>query len=102
MATALMADDQFRNHLQGRDHPERPERYDAVMSALTRAGLMDHLTRIPSREATEDELVLCHTPGYLKLAQRDVASGAPFLSTGDTDITPTSWDVAVLAAGGVM
>ena len=29
-------------------------------------------------------------------------SGSPFLSTGDTDITPNSWAVAVRAAGGVL
>ena len=28
--------------------------------------------------------------------------GRPYLSTGDTDITPNSWDVAVRAAGGVL
>jgi acetoin utilization deacetylase AcuC-like enzyme len=31
-----------------------------------------------------------------------VASGRPYLSTGDTDITPNSWDVAVRASGGVL
>jgi acetoin utilization deacetylase AcuC-like enzyme len=103
MKTALMADPLYREHLNGRlDHPERPERFDAVMSGLERAGLMERLARVSSRDATEDDLLLCHTPQYLEIARRDVASGRPFLSTGDTDITPNSWDVAARAAGGVL
>jgi acetoin utilization deacetylase AcuC-like enzyme len=63
---------------------------------------MHDLTRIPSRAATEDELLLCHTPEYLHVARRDVESGRPFLSTGDTDIGPNSWEVAERAVGGVL
>jgi len=102
MATGLMADDRFRNHLAGRNHPERPERYDAILGALGRAGLLEELVRIPARDATLDELILCHTPEYLRIAHQDVESGRPYLSTGDTDLGPDSWDVAVRAAGGVL
>ncbi|MBS1854299.1 MAG: histone deacetylase [Acidobacteria bacterium] len=97
-----MADEKYREHLMGRRHPECPERYDAVMGALDRPGLTGALRRIPARDATEDELLRCHTAAYLAAARRDVASGRPYLSTGDTDITPNSWEVAERAAGGVL
>jgi acetoin utilization deacetylase AcuC-like enzyme len=97
-----MADEKYREHLMGIEHPERPERFDAVMGALARAGLVEKTVRVPSRDAIEDELALCHTPEYLRIARRDVLSGAPYLSTGDTDITPDSWDVALRAVGGVL
>ena len=74
MTTGLMADDFYRDHLVGRNHPECPERYDGVMRALTRQGLMDRLVRIPSRDATLDDLVLCHTPVYLRIARQDRTS----------------------------
>src|SRR5215472_5989861 len=102
MKTALMYDPIFREHLAGREHPERPERLDAVMNALAGAGLMERLVRVEARTASDEELLLCHTPEYLKIARRDVASGRPCLSTGDTDITPNSWDIAARAAGGVL
>jgi acetoin utilization deacetylase AcuC-like enzyme len=103
MPTALLADPIYRRHLAGRlDHPERPERYDAVIHALETSGLAHKLTRIPARAATEDELLLCHTPEYLRIARRDVEAGRPYLSTGDTDIDANSWDVAANAAGGVL
>jgi len=102
VTTALIADRKYRDHLWGRDHPERPERYDAVMDALERRGLMEGLLRIPARAATLDELGLCHTTEYLRTVRHDVDCGRTYLSTGDTDITPNSWEVAALAAGGAL
>ena len=103
MPTALLADPIFREHLAGRhDHPERPERYDAVVRALEKSGIAHDLARIPSRAALQDELLLCHTPEYLRIARQDVESGRPFLSTGDTDIGLNSWEVAAHAVGGVL
>jgi acetoin utilization deacetylase AcuC-like enzyme len=100
--TALFADPRCRGHLAGRDHPERPERFDAVMQGLERAGLLKHLEPLTSRSATFDELRLCHTEEYLRTAQHDVEAGYPHLTTGDTDITRNSWELALLAAGGVL
>jgi acetoin utilization deacetylase AcuC-like enzyme len=60
------------------------------------------MTPIASRPATEDELRLCHSDEYLAIARRDVASGQGYLSTGDTDVTLNSWDIASRAAGGVL
>src|SRR5262249_16645889 len=66
------------------------------------AGLLDRMTRIPPRAATRDELLLCHTAEYVDLARHDIDSGRHYLTTGDTDVTPNSWDVALQAAGGVL
>jgi acetoin utilization deacetylase AcuC-like enzyme len=97
--TALSADPICRDHLAGRDgQPERPERFDSVVEALAPL----NLPRLDPRAATADELLLCHTREYLAVAHRDVASGRPYLSTGDTDIGPNSWDVALRASGGVL
>jgi len=99
--TALLADPIYREHLAGRDgHPELPERYDAVVEGL--APWSGMLSRIPSRDASYDELLLCHTADYLARAKSDVDSGRLYLSTGDTDITPNSWEVATRAVGGVL
>jgi acetoin utilization deacetylase AcuC-like enzyme len=99
--TSLLADPVYREHLQGRaGHPERPERFDAVMEGL--APLAAKLERIPARAATDEELLLCHKAEYLRRAESEIESGRPYLSTGDTDVTPNSWEVAIHAAGGVL
>ena len=88
--------------MAGRPHPECPERLDAVLRGLGEAGLLNRLARVDARAATQEELLLCHTREYLSTAKRDVESGRPYLSTGDTDITANSWEVAARAAGGVL
>jgi acetoin utilization deacetylase AcuC-like enzyme len=102
LPTALAADPICREHLMGIQHPERPERFDAVQDGLRKAGLLERLLHLASRAATEEELLLCHTPAYLAIAREDVNAGRPYLSTGDTDITRNSWDVALHAAGSAL
>jgi acetoin utilization deacetylase AcuC-like enzyme len=100
--TALAADRICREHLAGRSHPERPERFDAVLDGLRESGALDRMVRLEPRAATVDELLLCHTPEYLRVARHDAEAGYACLSTGDTDITKNSWDVAARASGGVL
>jgi acetoin utilization deacetylase AcuC-like enzyme len=96
--TALSADPIYREHLIGRPHPERPERFDAVMEVLP----VDRMLYLESRSATDEELLLCHTPAYLQTARHDIEAGCRHLSTGDTEIDGRSWEVAVRAGGGVL
>jgi len=100
--TALLIDPVFKLHDTGPGHPERPERYDALTRAFDRAGLIESLLPVATRPATEDEIALCHTRPYIDTVKRDIAAGARELSTGDTTISPKSWEVALDAAGGVM
>ena len=83
-------------------HPESPSRLQAVCEALKAWGLWDELAQLPPRRATEDELLLVHTKGYVDLARREILAGRPVLSTGDTEVCPRSYDVALLAVGGVL
>jgi acetoin utilization deacetylase AcuC-like enzyme len=93
--TVFLADPIAKEHDTGAGHPEQPARWDAAVRGLGEL----QLTGIAPRAATEDELALCHTRPYIRIARHDVASGAHSLSTGDTDISPRSFDVALHAAG---
>lgn len=94
-ATAFLADPVSKLHDTGPGHPEQPARWDAAVR-----GLGDHpITPAEPRSATIDELALCHTSEYIHRAKHDVESGYASLSTGDTDISPHSWTVALRAAG---
>ena len=98
MTTALAADPICKEHQTGAHHPERPERFDAALGALT--GL--DLVRLDPRLATEDELALCHSRPYIRLVEREVTTGFHELSTGDTIISPRSLDAALRATGGAL
>jgi acetoin utilization deacetylase AcuC-like enzyme len=95
MATALLADPIAKEHIVPAGHPERPRRWDAAVRGLGDTPL----TPAEPREAKHEELLLCHTEDYLAAARRDVREGRPTLSTGDTDIGPRSWEVALRAVG---
>ena len=95
MDTAFLADPIAKQHDPGPGHPEQPARWDAAVRGLGEY----KLTPAPPRAATEAELALCHTARYIGIARRDVQSGAHTLSTGDTDIGPQSFDVALHATG---
>src|SRR5580658_3395611 len=100
MPTALLADPACKEHDPGPGHPERPERFDAVVHAIERTELS--LTRLESRYATEDEIALCHSRDYIHDVRREIAAGARELSTGDTSVSARSFEVAQRAAGGVL
>lgn len=100
--TAISADPICREHLAGRQHPESPARFDAVVDALRDRGLLDRALPLAPRAATEDDLLLCHTPEYLRVVRRDISSGSPYLSTGDTDLGPDSWTAAAHATGAAL
>ena len=100
-STALVAPPASVEHLTPRAHPERPERFHAVIDALAAAGLEERMERIDSRPADVETILLCHGAEYARLVEREAAAGNRHLSTGDTHLSPRSFDAALAAAGAV-
>jgi acetoin utilization deacetylase AcuC-like enzyme len=98
-ATGLVFDEICKTHQTGLEAPECPQRYDAVLEALTRNNVLPAFKQIKPRLATEDEIRLCHVESYVDLAEREIESGATRLSTGDTNCCKESLRVAQFAAG---
>ena len=72
MATALLLDNGlYRQHVTGEGHPERPERLEAVASALDKAGLTAKMNRVQPRVAKDDELAMVHSREYIALVRRE-------------------------------
>jgi acetoin utilization deacetylase AcuC-like enzyme len=100
--TALIADSLCETHDPGPGHPEQPKRYRAVLDGLTQAGLLEKLKRMEARDAKGEELELVHTRHYLRLAEEEIHHGSAQLSTGDTQVSETSWKAALRAAGSAL
>jgi acetoin utilization deacetylase AcuC-like enzyme len=100
--TGLVTSEAYVEHLTGTGHPEQPGRVTAVLQMLQAGGLLDRVQRIEPRSATDEELGRCHTAEYLRVVAADVAAGRRRLSTGDTQISPLSLEIARLAAGGLL
>ena len=100
--TALVADPKCLRHDTGFGHPEVPARFTAVFEALKTSGLLPKLDRIEPRAVVAEDLQLVHEPRYLALAEHEILSKLPQLSTGDTTISPASWEAAQIAAGSAL
>jgi acetoin utilization deacetylase AcuC-like enzyme len=100
--TGLVVSAAFAEHHTGSGHPERPDRTAAIVERLEADGLLAQARVIEPRPATDDDILRCHTPAYLKIVKEDVAEGVQRLSTGDTPLSAKSLDTARLAAGGVL
>ncbi|MEU3847425.1 class II histone deacetylase [Micrococcus terreus] len=66
------------------------------------SGMIDHVERIRPRLATEDELLRIHTREYLDRLSRLSADRGGDAGDGATPFGPGSYEIARLAAGGVM
>ena len=100
--TGLVYSEEYLKHATPEGHPESARRAEIVIKGLTDEGHLEKMERIEPRLAARDEVTRCHAPKYFETAKADVEHGLPDLSSGDTHIMERSFDVALLAAGGVM
>ena len=96
----IIYSDEFLEHLTGREHPEKPERLSAVVSALKETAFSQQIEWLDPTSVEENSpLALMeeiHSPLYIRKV-RDIANdGGSFLDT-DTYVSPRSYDVALLA-----
>ena len=99
MKSFLVVDPGCLAHDTGFGHPEAPRRFEAVSAALRGAGLGEKMERLEPRAVVAADLGLAHEAAYVALAEREILSDAGQLSTGDTVVSPHSWEAALKAAG---
>jgi len=88
-------------HKPGADHPESPERAQAVMNVVRTIERQGRLLVGAPRPATEDQILLVHTREYVDRVRAEIEAGRRQLSTGDTEISTGSFVAALAAAGTV-
>ncbi len=102
MKTYLSSGDVFLGHRIVGEHPERPERLQAIEAAIDGSDLVGRFRRIPPRPATEEELLRVHTAPYLAdLRQRmgDLQPKGQGWLDPDTYYGPGTYSAAMHAAG---
>jgi len=81
------------------DHPERPARLDLLQPRLGSFGA----ERIEPQPATREEIAYVHHPKLISAVERVCRDEAPaIIDHAPTYVTPSSFDDALLAAGGVI
>ncbi|MGH7214837.1 MAG: histone deacetylase family protein [Tepidisphaeraceae bacterium] len=120
--TGFCTSPRFVDHATGAHHPERPDRVRAIATAARQAGLIDsptpfsdfeidfglrrldapNLVELDPAPVDEAALRFVHDARHVERVRRVCETGGGVLDQGDTRVGPESYDVARLAAGGVV
>ncbi|MFX0100781.1 MAG: histone deacetylase, partial [Candidatus Hodarchaeota archaeon] len=107
MVTGIIYDDKYKLHLTG-FHNESPERLEAIMDLVNKKEMLetDDFILLSPRIGTVDDVKLVHEKRMIERAK--IESGLArngnlrYLDLGDTVVCEDSFEVALLAVGGVL
>lgn len=100
--TGFITSEEYLGHRTRAGHVENPKRLNILRNALGDNGLFDSLILLEPYPPDREFLEKVHDPAYLDRFRAAVQEGKRIFTTRDCSIGPTSYDVALLAAGGVM
>lgn len=103
MRTAIVYDPLYLKHKTGPGHPELPERLIAILNCIKEAGILKSgkVELVKPRSAKIEQIELVHKPEHVQMVKERCLSGIGFLDP-DTPICSDSFEVAKLAAGGIL
>ena len=99
MSAVVVWNPACRHHYGGAGHPERPQRFEAVLEALRRPDLQRRITWIEASPAAREVIERAHPSRYIDMLAALAARGGGALDA-DTFMGPRSWE-SVLASAGV-
>lgn len=108
MTTAFVSHHDSPRHDTGWGHPDHQGRIPALVRAVHRdmLTLHGHLVQVEAVPATEEDLLLVHTPEYVRAVREAVeaaaAEGRPVPFQADVVVSGASWDAAVASAGAAL
>lgn len=100
--TGYVYDDRYLLHDPGSWHPERPDRLKAIQKNLEEASLLELVVAIQPYEAPLAWVERLHDPAYIQQLKVACAKGRRIFGVPDCGISRETYDIALLAAGGVM
>ena len=92
----------FLKHDTGTGHPERPQRLEALVQHLLGTSLWSRLSHLRPEPAGLEWVHAIHPERYTSMIKSRCHVGEHVLDDGDTHVSKDSYDVALLAAGGVL
>jgi acetoin utilization deacetylase AcuC-like enzyme len=100
MSTAYVYDPLYLEHSRA-GHVECPERLETTMQVLREQRLLDHLVEVRPTPVPMELLLQVHHEHYVKLTREMAERGGGNLDP-DTYLNHRSFEVALLAAGGLL
>jgi acetoin utilization deacetylase AcuC-like enzyme len=100
--TGYVYDDRYLLHDPGSWHPERPDRLKAIQGSLKDSGILELLIQLKPYPAPLAWVERLHDPDYIRRFQEACRRGQEIFQVQDCGISPQSYEIALLAAGGVL
>lgn len=100
--TGYVYDDRYLLHDPGSWHPERPDRLKAIQRALKESGVLELVVPIKPYPAPLSWVERLHDPDYIRRFKEACERREQIFEVQDCGICPESYEIALLAAGGVM
>src|SRR3989304_10140660 len=102
MTTGFLYDPIYLDHDTGPGHPETSQRLVATMQYLHKQPWFSELQAVSPHTADLKWIETTHAKDYITRAKETCAAGDPFLDSMDVGVSRKSFDVALVAAGGVL
>ena len=99
--TGFLYDEIYLKHHTGAGHPERPERLTAIVERLRQKGLMSELLRLKPVATSTEWVTTIHSAEHVERVKESCRTGLGYVDTPDAPASAESYEVALLAAGGV-
>ena len=100
--TGFLYHDIYLEHKTTEGHPETAQRLVVIVERLKAKGLYSALFQLSPSPVTLEWLTTVHTPKYVERAKRSCEEGARYLDSVDNPISSRSYEVALVAVGGVL
>jgi len=98
--TLLVTDPLYLEHRVS-GHVECPERIEAIVDHFRKTGLLARLQPLAARDATVEEVALCHDRAYIEVVREACERGGGWFDA-DTYLNGRSYAAAIRAVGGVL
>jgi acetoin utilization deacetylase AcuC-like enzyme len=100
--TGFLFDKRYLKHKTGPYHPEIPERLVAIYGGIEQAGLLQHLIPVRAVAAELKWIEMVHDGNYIKRFEAACRSHQKVFDSPDNQMCAETYQVALLAAGGVL
>lgn len=100
--TGYLHDERYLRHDTGSFHPEVKARIQAINQGIKTGGLLSMLTLIQAKWPDQKWIETVHKKNYIKRFQAACRSKKTVFDSPDNQMSPETFDTAMLAVGGVL
>jgi acetoin utilization deacetylase AcuC-like enzyme len=102
--TAVLFSPEYYKHNPGGDHPESARRLNAIVNEL-KSGRLSKSREwqfVKPDKARIEDIALVHDTEYIRYVRTLCRSGGGLLDSGDTAVSPGSFETTLYAVGGTL